>query len=324
MRLYYKISALICAILFVSVLAGCVVQPTTTSVPVTITQIPSIPIDAPHITGDSLIQYAKEELAKGEKRALLSFIAQAMINEDCTAKKDELREIWWNSVTDVSNVSEVMLTEDELRALSAVAYLVSFTGCFFDVQELQKNQLLSPIEIYYGMSMYLPLYSRPGWDALSFRGAYPPDSITEEDVYYLSAEKANDFVKQLLGIEIPELDVEGEFSDVICKDGKYAVAPQDIYMPDYLVSAYRYIGDGMFYVVYDEDDYATPGAEEEHHGISPNEKQMIVRRSSTSAWGFIVISKLKGGYVRIIPEGFAHPEGMTYIVNSSMIFDQQP
>jgi hypothetical protein len=172
--------------------------------------------------------------------------------------------------------------------------------------------------------MYLPLYSRPGWEALSFRGAYPPDSITEEGVCYLSAEKANDFVNQLLGIDIPELDVEGEYTDVICEDGKYAVAPQDVFMPDYLVSAYRYIGDGMFYVVYDWDDYATPGPEEDHHGISPNEKQMIVRRSSTSAWGFIVISKLKERDVRIIPEEFEYPEGMTHIVNCSLKYNNQP
>lgn len=324
MRLYYKINALLCVILFVGIIAGCAVQPITTSTPATITATPSIPINPAHITDDSLIQYAKEELIKGEKRALLSFIAQAMINEDRATKKAELREIWWNSVTDVSNVSEVTLTEDELRALSAVAYLVTFTDCFFDAQELQKDQLLSPLEIYYGMNMYLPLYSRPGWDALSFRGAYPPDSITEEGVCYLSAEKANGFVKQLLGIDIPELDVRGEFTDVICEDGKYAVAPQDILMPDYLVSAYRYIGDGLFYVVYDWDDYATPDPDEDHQGISPNEKQMIVRRSSTSAWGFIVISKLKERDVRIIPEEFEYPDGMMHIVNYSAKYYNQP
>jgi hypothetical protein len=294
-----------------------------TSAPAIITPTHSIPIDQPHITDDSLIQYAKEELAKGEKTALLSFIAQKMINEDCASKKDELCEIWWNSMTDVTNVSEVVLTEDEIRALSAVAYLVTLTDCFLDAQELQKDQLLSPLEIYYGMSMYLPLYSRPGWDALSFRGAYPPDVITDEGICYLSAEKANDFVKQLLGIDIPELDENGEFRDVICEDGKYIVAPQDILMSDYLVSGYRYIGDGLFYVIYDGDDYATPDPDEDHRGISPDEKQMIVRRSS-SAWGFIVISKLKEGDSRIMPEEFECPEGMTYIVNRSAKSYNQP
>jgi hypothetical protein len=123
-----------------------VVQPTATSLLATITPTPSIPIDLSHIPDDSLIQYAKEELTKGEKRALLSFIAQAMINEDCVTKKDELREIWWNSVTDVSNVSEVVLTEDELRALSAVAYLVTFTDCFFDYKSCKKISSSHPLK----------------------------------------------------------------------------------------------------------------------------------------------------------------------------------
>ena len=95
-------------------------------------------------------------------------------------------------------------------------------------------------------------------------------------------------------------------------------------MPDYLVSGYRYIGDDMFYVVYDGDDYATPDPDEDHQGINPDEKQMIVRRSASSAWGFIVISKLKERDARIIPEEFECPDGMTYIVNRSAKFYGQP
>lgn len=324
MKLHREVCALLCAILLAGIAAGCTLQPTATSAPAITTPTPSIPIDLPHITDDPLIQYAKEKLEKGEKTALLSFVAQAMLDEDHASKKDELREIWWSSMVNLINVSEVALTEDELRALSAVAYLVTFTDCFFDAHELQKDQLLSPLEIYYGMSMYLPLYSRSGWDMLSFRDAYPPDVITDGEVCYLSSEKANDFVKQLLGIDIPELDAEGEYRDVICKGGKYIVAPQDILMPDYLVSGYRYIGDGLFYVVYDWDDYATPGPDEDHQGISSDEKRMIVRRSSSSAWGFIVISKLKERDVRIIPEVVEEPEGMTYLTNHSEESYNQP
>ena len=328
MKLHRKLCAPICAILFICTAIGCAAQPNMavsnpTSTPVVVTPAPSFTPAPPIETTDTLVQSAKEEWAKGEKAAALSLIAQAIRREGYFPKQEELRELWWNSMADVTDVPKETLTEDELKALSAVAYLVSFTDCFFDARELSKEQLLTTLEIYYGDSMYLPLYSRPGWDTFSFQGAYPPDVLSNGDSPFtdLSVEKANEFVKQLLGVDIPQASIAGEFrdGDIVCQNGTYSICDQDIHMSDFLVSGYRYVGDGLFYVDFDWDDYATPDPDEDHHGINRDEKRLIVRRSS-SAWGFSVVSKLQEKDDRIIPESFERPEGMTYFINRSAKF----
>ncbi len=255
MKRYYKAIGLICAALFL-LATGCTEQPymsvpDSTPKPV-VAPFPSVTPAQPIETTDTLVQSAKEKLAKGEKAAALSLIAQAVRWEGAFPKQQELGELWWNSMADVMDVPNETLTEDELKALSAVAYLVSFTDCFFDARELSKEQLLIPLYIYYGIPMRLPLYSRPGWDTVSFQDAYPPDGEIDKGACYMSAGKANEFVKQLLGIDIPELEADGQFgSEIVCKDGIYTVAWNDIQMGDLLVSAYRYLGDGLFYVDFD-------------------------------------------------------------------------
>lgn len=328
MKLHRKLCALVCAVLFTCTAAGCVAQPNLavpdpTPKPVITTPAPSMTPSAPVVTTATLVQAAEEKLAKGEKTEALSLVAQAIQLEADRTAEEELQWFWWNSMADVTGIPKETLTEEELRALSAVAYLVSFTDCFFDVQELTKERLLTPLEIYYGMSMTMPLYSRPGWDAFPFRGAYPPDGQTNEGAYYLSAEKANEFVKQLLGIDIPDAVAEGEFRDgIACKDGVYTVDQQDILMSDFLVSGYRYVGDGLFYVDFDWDTYANPDPSKAKV-IFRDSRKLIVRRSS-SAWGFSVVSKLQEKDERIVPEEFERPEGMTYFINRSAKFYNDP
>ena len=328
MKLCHKLCALVCAVLLTCTAAGCVAQPNMavpdpTPKPVATTPTPSATPAAPVVTTATLVQAAEEELAKGEKKAALSLIAQAIQLEADRIAKEELQELWWNAMADVTDVPKETLTEDELRALSAVAYLASFTDCFLDARELTKEQRLTPLEIYYGMSMTMPLYSRPGWDTFPFRGAYPPDGETGEGACYLSVEKANEFVKQLLGIDIPDAEAEGEFRDgIACKDGTYTVDQQDILMSDFLVSGYRYIGDDLFYVDFDWDTYANPDPNKAIV-IFRDSRKLIVRRSS-SAWGFNVVSKLQEKDERIISEEFDRPEGMTYFINRSAKFYNDP
>ncbi len=287
MELRHRFCALTCAVLFICTAAGCAAPnmavPEPTSTPAVVTPAPSFTPAPPIETTDTLVESAKENLAKGEKAAALSLIAQAIRREGYFPKQEELGGLWWNSMADVTGVPKESLTEDELRALSAVAYLVSFTDCFFDARELSKEQLLIPLYIYYGIPMRLPLYSRPGWGTLSFQDAYPPDG-ENGSACYMSAGKANEFIKQLLGIDIPELKADGQFgSEIVCKDGVYTVAWNDIQMGDFLVSGYRYLGHGLFYVDFDWDVSTTPGADEDH-GIRWDMRRLVVKRSS-SAWG---------------------------------------
>ncbi len=298
---------------------GC---PNPTSTPAVVTPAPSLTPAPPIETTDTLVQSAKENLAKGEKSAALSLIAQAVRREGAFPKQQELGELWWNSMADVMDVPNETFTEDELRALSAVAYLVSFTDCFFDARELSKEQLLIPLYIYYGIPMCLPLYSRPGWDTVSFQDAYPPDGEIDEGACYMSAGKANEFVKQLLGVDIPELKADGQFgSEIVCEDGVYTVAWNDIQMGDFLVSGYRYLGDGLFYVDFDWDVSTTPGADEDH-GIRWDMRRLVVRRSS-SAWGFTVVSKLEDENGEFTLPDVSRPEGMIHLINRPAFYDEQ-
>ncbi len=331
MKLRYKLCAFICAVLFTCTVAGCVAQPNMSvpdpnPKPVTTTPTPSATPAAPVVTTVTLVQSAKEELAKGEKSEALSFIARAMRSEEGSPyQNEELYELWWlwwNSMADVTDIPKETLTEEELSTLSAVAYIVSSTDCFFDAQELTKEQLLTPLEIYYGMSMTLPLYSRPGWDTIPFRGAYPSDGKTAEENSNISADKANEFVEQLVGVCIPEPEADGEFrgGQVVCQNGTYTISKQIVGAYDYLVSGYRYVGDGLFYVDFDRDEgVPEPGRDK---GMKHSVVRLLVQRSS-SAWGFTVVSKLEDERGDITLPDVSRPDGMTYLTNRPAFYNEQ-
>lgn len=259
-------------------------------------------------------------LKKGEKALALEALAQAQQAEGPGPTGDVLRARWWDTLVDLGGISAEQLTEDECRGLSALAYLMSFADCAFSPRELSKDNLLSPLVIYYGMSMSMPLYARPGWDALPFYEAYPPDVINTEQAYCaMSAKKADTFIRQAMGLGIPNLNDEGEFCGgaVVCQDGDYLIHEQDILLPDLLVSAYRYLGDGLFDVTFDGDDYGTPDPEESHIGIVPDSMRLIVRRSD-SAWSFTVVAKLSGLYGEALPGEIRAIEDMVRIENRSL------
>ncbi len=267
-----------------------------------------------------LAREAAVYLQKGEKARTLDTLVQAMQANGPGPGEDALRECWWDALTDISGIPAEQLTEDECRGLSALAYLMSFTDCCLSPRELSKDNLLLPLEIYYGMSMWMPLYMRPGWDTLPFYEAYPPDVMNTEQSYCtMSAQKADAFIRQVTGMGIPDLNGEGEFCGgaIICRDGDYLIREQDILLPDLLVSAYRYLGDGLFDVTFDGDDYGTPDPEESHIGIVPDSMRLIVRRSD-SAWGFTVVAKVSGVYAEALPSEIHAIEDVTRIENKSL------
>lgn len=225
---------------------------------------------------------------------------------------------WWDTLTDIQSIPAQALTEDECKGLSALAYLMNFTDCCLSPRELSKESLLSPLEIYYGMSMWMPLYARPGWDALPFYGAYPPD-IAGESFCTISVRRADAFIRDVTGLGILDLNAEGEYlgGAVVCRDGECRIYEQDILMPDLLVCAYRYLGDDLFYVVFDADDYGTPDPDKDHLGIVPDSMRLIVQRSD-SAWGFTAVAKLSGAYGEALPGENCFIEDVTRIENCSL------
>lgn len=267
-----------------------------------------------------LAHEAADYLQKGEKARALEVLAQAQQAGGPGPTGDALCARWWDALTDIDGIPAEPLTEDECRGLSALAYLMSFADCALSPRELSKDNLLSPLVIYYGMSMSMPLYARPGWDALPFYEAYPPDVINIGQAYCsMSAKKANAFINQTMGLGIPDLNEEGEFCGgaVVCRDGDYLIHEQDILLPDLLVHAYRYLGDGLFDVTFDADDYGTPDPEESHTGIVPGSMRLIVRRSD-SAWGFTAVAKLSGLYGEALPGEIRAIEDMARIENRSL------
>ena len=114
------------------------------------------------------------------------------------------------------------------------------------------------------------------------------------------------------------LSFYSEYDDgnVRFRDGMFEVGLSDLIFHDLLVSGYRYLGDGLYYVVLDGDDSGLPGPEEGRTGIIPDFMHLVVKRSK-SMWGFTVVAKLHDAYedYSLLKESWTLPEDMTLLVN---------
>ena len=265
----------------------------------------------------------RAHLSKGEKFSALSMITEQIQKAGQDPKAENLKAQWFDTMADVQDIPQQPLSEEDCLGLSALGYLLHFTDCFLDARMLTKDQLLNAMHMYYNENMWLPVYQRPFIKRPSFTDAYPPEGEnTREYYYYLSIEDAREFTRQTMGADIPDPNAQGQFvhEAVFCRDGQYGIYAGDMQMSDLPVAAYRYLGDGLYYVAFDEDFLFTPGPEESTDKIIPDSMRLIVRRSS-SAWGFTAVAKLKGRDESILPENFIEPEGVTRLAARAVPMD---
>ncbi|MDR1500931.1 MAG: tetratricopeptide repeat protein [Prevotella sp.] len=209
-----------------------------------------------------------------------------------TLESKRLLDTWWNTLVHWDGEKQ-NLNNDEIANLSEIAFMLSYSECFLFAEELDKEDLLSPMGVYYNNS---PKYvERTGEYTVNQNMLYPPDSVEngEYSVYsVLSASNAEGFIEHILGTRIPELHSaydRGEY--VSCRNGMYYCEMGDYAALTYSVSAYEFLGDNIFYILFDGDDSELPGNDNEKRGEIPNSMAVIAKRTG-SAWGFTVLAKL--------------------------------
>ena len=209
---------------------------------------------------------------------------------------------WWNLKILQAEGSENTLNREDAETLSFIAYLLSSTDCFITPREIgNKNDILLPMDIYYNFAFYKP----------PSNFLYPYDGIVEdeyEETIYLDAEKANQFILDFWGIEIPNYldDYNPSSGYITCKDGIYYIDSEGYMAYKYVLSSYKALGNGGFLLIFDGDgSNLPPEANEPISEISI----LIVRRTNTPL-GFIVVSKLKERRLDDISQLLEMPDGL--------------
>ncbi len=278
--------------------------------------------------GFPAMAYSKEQLdliasiaqcrEQGHKQQALDTLEELirLTNPSGVAFKQELNELWWEIMTDTTNIPQEPLTDAETRDIAAVAYLMHPVDCFFYPSTLPLKDLFSPMFLWYSTDMWIPMYGRDGWDK-STPDYYQPSDIPEDGGYVLTQEHVKRFTRDMFGVELFPFYDDYDDGNVKFNDGMFEVGLSDYIFHDLLVSGYRYLGDGLYYVVLDGDDSGLPGAEEGRAGIIPDFMHLVVKRSH-SMWGFTVVAKLHDAFDdhSLLKENWTLPEDMTPLVNT--------
>ncbi len=213
-------------------------------------------------------------------------------------------------VTEFSPDSSQMLSSEEIDRLNELGYLTIGTEPFLHSNEQEKSSITFSLYIYY---QELQMYDKKTGSYVNCEGlAYPPDKvevIDGETYAQTSANKANAFIRDVYGVDIPEFESdygEWEESSVVSRDGKYYIQQGDYISMAYSLRAYQYLGDGVFYLSFDADDRKLPGGDENRIGHVPDYCRLLVVRSD-SAWGFTVLAEPKGGSGSLLPDDFPLP-----------------
>lgn len=213
-------------------------------------------------------------------------------------------------VTEFSPDPSQMLSSEEIDRLNELGYLTIGTEPFLHSSEKEKSAITFSLYIYY---QELRIYDKKKGSYVIREGlAYPPDKvevIDGETYAQTSANKANAFIRDVYGVDIPEFTSdcgEWEESAVVSRGGKYYIKQGDYISMAYSLRAYQYLGDGVFYLSFDADDRNLPGGGENRIGHVPDYCRMLVVRSD-SAWGFTVLAEPKGGNNSLLPADFPLP-----------------
>lgn len=252
-------------------------------------------------------------LDNGQKQNALKIVSEALLISGVS--RESILEIWQRIYLRPESVAQPALSYLEMKNLSIVGYLLHFNECFISTDKLDKEELLLPLVIFY--SSEIPILWDAEWKSVDSWNAYQADR-TEEDAVYLSVGKANAFIFDTLGTNIPDLnkDFGDDFDneDIRFQNNEFVIPFADIIMHNLYVSGYRYLGDGLYYIVFDGDDSWLPGPPEESEGIIPDFMRLIVKKSDCP-WGFTVVAKLKGFWGQPQKEDWVLPPDMTTIEN---------
>lgn|GEM_PF-4093498 len=219
---------------------------------------------------------------------------------------------WLERKTGGDGAAHEKLSKEEIRQLTALAAGAESAKCFFHAEELTREDLMWVLYFYY---QDITLYdAATGKDTIRPDLRYPPDGEKElsgDWRVYLSAEKADALIRDMLGTSIPDNaldygDPRDDSCDVVCKDGAYYICAGDSISYELHLGAYQYLGDGIFYLSFDGDDSYMPGPEEAHMGIIPDHYRLLAVRSD-SAWGFTVKANLKRGEESLLSADFPLP-----------------
>lgn len=219
---------------------------------------------------------------------------------DAAQQDSNARTVTWLKQSMEKDVRQQKIGNEESKKLNDLACRLSYTGTYFNPDELEKLDILYILYHYYQLA--------------SYEGALKYGVEAS-----LSSEKASALIRNIIGIDIPNANADyGDEEDgtIICRDGMYYIYPSDLEYPEYYLSASQYLGEDIFYLSFDVDDRWTAGAESDKKGIVADDCRMLVKRSG-SELGFTVLSKLKDGAESILPEDFPPPEySISYLPKS--------
>ena len=212
---------------------------------------------------------------------------------------------WWNLKVLQAEKNEDRLNQRDIESISLIAYLLSSSKCVLTPREMDnKPQILMPMDIYYNFAYYKP--------PSSF--LYPYDGIAEgdyEERVFLDAEKANRFIIDFWGIEIPNYmdDYDPISGYITCQGGMYYIGSEGYMVHKYVLSSYKALGNDEFLVIFDGDgSNLPPEANEPISEISV----FIVRRTDTPL-GFMVVSKLKEHRLDDVFKLLERPDGFVRV-----------
>ena len=277
--------------------------------------LPTIAYSEEQLDPIAFIEQYREQGRKQEALDALQNLIRST-NPSGVALKQELNSLWWEIIADTKNVPQEPLTEAEVRDIAAVAYLMHPVDCFFYANTLPLEERFAPMSLWYSTDMWIPMYGRDGWDK-STPDYYQPSYITENGGYVLTQEHVKRFISDMFDVALFPFYDDYDDGNVTFHDGMSEVGLTDCIFHDLLVSGYRYLGDGLYYVVLDGDDTSLPGPDEGRTGIIPDFMHLVVKRSA-SMWGFTVVAKLHDAYedTSLLKESWPLPEDMTLLVNT--------
>ncbi|MDR1619384.1 MAG: hypothetical protein LBS18_01780 [Clostridiales bacterium] len=203
-------------------------------------------------------------------------------------RKAVMEEYIWHMLVKSEFKKEQPLTEAEQRQISEIALLAMGVDRYF-IDPPTRDGMLGALSIMFRF------------------GGDPPEKYSA-DIYndygsILTDVRLNEITNALFGMGIAGSRQSYTAADgaVIYNDGLFSVAKRNYTLPNMIVTDYAYMQNDIYYVVVCADFSASNGA------MLMDYMRLLVRRSD-SAWGFMLLSKLKENTDTALVETWRMPQ----------------